>query len=281
MTKKSIIWLAIFVTLIALIGILFGAVFCLRNQNVKVVDGSALLVDKSEIIQTAGFKNGKSIFMIDKDKAISNIEAKYPHIKVVQIKTTGLLSIEISVRTRHEMYYTEANEKYYVLDEDLKVLNIIEETTSESEPTNLTKIVAGEISISTTTEVCDFVGTNHQRLVAYDLFVAMNTVVTKTDGETETYLDREDIKSMLKTVDFEEFDTFNKLIITTKYGVKLDIEKPENNLQNKINICFSTIETFLASTETENKEQSGTIKIYYNLNNEMQCIYIPQTEVNE
>lgn len=279
MTKKSIIWLAIFATLIALIGILFGAVFCLRNQSVKVVDGSTLLVESNEIINTAGLKNGKSIFILDKETAINNIEKKYPHIKVVHIKTIGLRSIEICVRTRHEMYYAEANEKYYVLDEDLKVLDIIEETSSESEPTNLTKIATGDLNIPSTTEICDFIGSEHQRQVAYDLFVAMNTVVTKMDGENEVYLTREDICNTVKTLEFENFNSFNKIIITTSHGVVLDIEKPESNLQSKINVCFSTIEQFIE--DANDKEKGGTIKIYYNLNNEMCCVYIPETIGNE
>lgn len=277
MTKRSIFGLLIFIALIALTGIMFGAVFCLRNQNVKVIDGSTIVVDSSEIIKTAGLKNGQSIFMIDKDKAINNIEKAYPHIKVIQIKTIGLRSIQICVRSRHEMYYTEVNEKFYVLDEDLKVLNIIEEETSE--PTNLTKIATGELNISTEAEICDFVGTNHQRNVAYDLFVAMNTVVTKNNGGNEEYLTRQDICDLLKTIEFEEFESFNKVIITTKYGVKLDIENPESNLRNKINICFSTIEQFVLIAN--NKEKSGTIKIYYDLNNEMQCVYIPETLASE
>ena len=273
MTKKSIIWLAIFAILMALTGIMFGAVFCLRNQSVKVIDGSSLLIDKSEIISTAGLQNGNSIFMLDKETAINNVEARYPHLKVVQIKTIGLRSIEIRVRRRHEMYYAQANEKYYVLDEDLKVLNIIEEISSESEPTNLTKIETGEIEIDSTTKICDFVGTVHQRKVAYELFVAMNTAVTKIDGENEVYLTRDDIKEMLVNVDLETYETFDKLIIKTKHGVMLDIENPQSNLQTKINICFSTIEEFI--NKANDKEKSGTIKIYYNLENEMQCVYIP------
>ncbi|MBQ9795850.1 MAG: FtsQ-type POTRA domain-containing protein [Clostridia bacterium] len=274
MKKGGIISLSIITILVVLTGILFGAVFCLRNQTVKAVGETAIEISKDELINTAGIKKGKSIFMIDKEKAIKNIENKYPYIKVIQIKTTNLTSIEICVRARHDMFYTLENENYYIFDEDLKILNIIGH--DEAKPTNLIKIETGSLKISSTAKLCDFVGTKEQKSSIYNLFVAMNTVVTKQDGESELYLTREDIKSVLTNVEFKSFDTFNKLIISTGYGVVLDIENPENNLQNKINICFSTIKQFIQ--EENNKEKSGTIKIYYDLNNAMQCIYIPAAE---
>ena len=172
MTKKGLRALIIFLFLATTIAVLFGAVFCLKNQSVKVVDGSTLTVDDNEIILTADFKRGESIFLIDKNKAIDNIESKYPHLKVVQIKTTGITSIEICVRTRYEMYYTQANEKYYIFDEDLKVLEIIEEISNENEPKHLTKIEIGKLEISTSTKVCDFVGTKKQQNIVYDSFQA-------------------------------------------------------------------------------------------------------------
>lgn len=275
MSKKGIISLSILVIVIALIGVLFGAVFCLRTQNVSVLGDSPVAATKEEIISTAGLKNGKSIFMLDKDTAIQNIEKTYPTIKVVQIKTTSVTTIEICVRARHEMYYTEYNDNFYILDEDLKVLEIIDTSLSEEtdEPTHLTHIENGVLNISASTKQCDFVGTSYQQSVAYNLYTAMITTVTKQEGEgeqaTEVYLTREDVCEMIRDVQFESYKTFNKIIITTKYGVKLDIENPSENLQNKINICFSTIK------QLNGREQNGTIKIYYDLENVMQCIYIP------
>lgn len=273
MTKKGIIISSIILSVVILASILFGAVFCLRKQTVKVVDGSTLSVKATQIIETANLKKGKSIFMLDKNKAIKNIEAKYPHIKVVQIKTTSITSIEICVRARHEMYYTQANEKYYIFDEELKVLEIIDEISSESEPTHLTKIAESDLKISESTKICDFVGTEEQRKITDGLFTAMYTSVTKPEEANATYLTRTDICDINKEIEFEEFESFNKIIITTKYGVKLDIENPTNNIETKINICFSTIKHFM--TEQNNKEKSGTIKIYSNLNGELVSVYIP------
>ena len=286
MTKKSVIWLSIILFIVVLTGILFGFVFCLRNQTVKILGDSPILPTKEKILETANLKNGSSIFMLDKETATHNIETTYPYIKVIQIKTTNLTSVEIVVRARHQMYYAEFNDNYYIIDEDLKVLtiNMPEESIPAVEPTDLTKIEKDVLNISTNTKAGDFVGTAYQSQVAYDLYNAMINAVTKienegTEEEKEVYFTRDDVKDMLRLVEFEEFNTFNKIIITTKHGVKLDIENPTSELTKKINICFSTIEGFLSSEEPETKQkaESGTIKIYYDLNGEQKIIYIAET----
>ena len=286
MTKRSIIGISIFLFLIVTIGVLFGAVFCLRTQNVKIVGDSPILPTKEKIIEIANFKKGKSIFMLDKETATNNIEMAYPYVKVIQIKTTSISSIDIIVRARHEMYYTEFNESYYILDEDLKVLKInspIEDTPAEMP--NLVHIEDGALNITTETKICDFVGNEYQTTVAYELYNSMINTVTKVEGDGEdakkVYLNRDDVVDMIKYVNFENFQTFNKIIITTKHGVKLDIEAPNKELQNKINICFSTIDFFLNSEKAETKEKAtkGTIKIHYDLQGNQKCAYIPEDDL--
>lgn len=275
MTKKSIITLSIILAVIALIGVLFGAVFCLRKQNVIFLDNSSISVSGDEIISTAELKKGQSIFMIDKDSAISKIESTYAKIKVVQIKTVSLFEINICVRARHEMYYTEYGNKYYILDEELKVLDITEDSNQAS---NLTHIEAGALNIDSLTLVCDFVGDSYQRDVAYNLFVAMNTSVTKEGTNGEEYLTRGDIRELLENIKFEKFDTFNKIVITTNYGVKLDIESPQKDMSVKIYNCFKVINGFIKNENPQENEKAkkGTIRIFYNLQNEMKCVYISE-----
>lgn len=270
MTKKGYIALGIFIVIIALFGVLFGAVFCLRTQNVTFLDGEMLSVNKKEIVSIANFKNGESIFLLDKEAAINKIEKKYPEIKVVHIKTTGVTSINIMLRRREKMFYTEYLDNYYIVDEDLKVLEILEKVEEPmNKPTDLIFINSENLEIDENTKLATFVGSSKQQNIISNLYKSMLTVVVNEEG---FYLEREDVKDMIKSVHFEEFKTFDKIIIETKYGVKLDIENPSKNLQNKINTCFSTIKTFIL--EANNKEKQGTIKIYYDIDNNQKCVYI-------
>ena len=275
MSKKAFISLSIFVMLIVLIGVLFGTVFVLRTQTVVVVGDSPVAISKEDIISSAGLENGKAIFMLDKDAAAANIEAKHADVKVVQIKTVSISEIEILIRARHKMFYATFNNKNYILDEDLKVLDIKNELSDEDQ--NLTKIEDENLEINQSTLKCDFVGAVWQREASQNLYTALlNNVKTKNEEETE-YYSRMDFAGIFKTVKFEEFETFNKIIITTDYGVKFDIENPNKDLTNKLNICLTAMNRFVAD-ESDNREDSGTIKIYFDLNGEQQSVYINENQ---
>lgn len=277
MTKKGVIWLSILLGLLVLTGVLFGAVFCLRTQNVTILGDGKIGYSKEAIIKTAGIENGKSIFLIDKDNAIKRIEETYPDIKVVQIKTTSITEIDIQIRLRHEMFYHKIEKNYYILDEDLKVLRITnEDDVGFVEPTDLIKIDDGLKKISISTKICDFVGTITQQNATRNLYIAMVSAVTKTDGTNTVYFNREDVRSAIKIIKFEEFDTFNKILIETNEGVILDIEAPETDMTHKINVCYATIKKFVE--EGNDKEKSGTIRIYYDTNGNQKNVYIPANQ---
>lgn len=280
MRKGSVIALSIIALLLVTAGVLFGAVFCLRSQSVKVVGDSPITISKEDIISTAGLKKGQSIFLIDKEKALNNIEAKFPYVKVIQIKTTSLTEIEFVVRARHKMFYAEDDTKYYIMDEELKVVDIAEKS-GEVVPEEISKLIhINNFDIDSSTFVCDFIGSDEQRKATYELYNAMINSVKKGEGEDVAYIDREDVKTEIREVEFNSFKTFNTITITTKYGVKLNIENPQNEMSNKVNLCYIAINQYLSSEEVEQQEKAtkGTIKIYYDIENTQKIIYIPEKE---
>ena len=281
MSKRTLVTLIIFLILGVLTGIMFGTVFCLRSQTVTVLGETPVDISKEEIISAAGIKNSQSIFMIDKEKAIANIEAKHAKIKVVQIKTISVTEIEIRVRARHEMFYTEYNKNFYVMDEELKVLNIVAESEEggvSNKPTNLIEIPATNLNINASTLKCDFVGGSAQNAI-YELYHAIiNNVKNVEDGKNVFY-SRADVVDVVKKVELVQFSSFTKILIKTKYGVMLDIENPNENMTEKMNICFSAIKHL--QEEGKQREQSGTIKIYYKLDNTQVNVYIPENNQGE
>lgn len=270
MTKKSkIITISIVLSILALILILFGAVFCLYKQDVVFIGDRSSTIDitNEEIIESAGLKKGRPIFSLDKETAMNNIERTYPYLKVIQINTVSAIRIEISVRERYEMYYTysDSTKKYYVLDEELKVLRI-----SNIEPIGITKLessILGEdmldiLGITSNTIVSDFLSTENYRGITYELFVSMYNTVMIDDAGTDRYVDREDIKSLITKLQFAKGytleETYDRVILNLSNGFIVDIGKPQENFQDKVNICFSALDTLI-----ENGETSGTIKYTY------------------
>lgn len=270
MTKKAkIITISIVLSILALILILFGAVFCLYKQDVVFIGDRTSTIDitNEEIIESAGLKKGRPIFSLDKETAMNNIERTYPYLKVIQINTVSAIRIEISVRERYEMYYTysDSTKKYYVLDEELKVLRI-----SNIEPIGITKLessILGEdmldiLGITSNTIVSDFLSTENYRGITYELFVSMYNTVMIDDAGTDRYVDREDIKSLITKLQFAKGytleETYDRVILNLSNGFIVDIGKPQENFQDKVNICFSALDTLI-----ENGETSGTIKYTY------------------
>lgn len=287
MTKKAkIITITIVLSILALILILFGAVFCLYRQDVVFIGerNNTVSITDEQIVNTAGFKKGRSIFSLDKNRAISNIERKYPYLKVVQIKTVSAIRIEINVRERYEMYYAynDTNQTYYVLDEELKVLRI-----SDVEPTGITKIevsLLGEnnsdvLGITGNTIVSDFLSNENYRSITYNLFVSMYNTVMIPNGDTNRYVNRDDIKELVTNVQFAKgytlLESYDRVVITTSTGFVIDIGKPQDNLEYKVNLCFSAIDDLKLQGESK-----GTIKYTYLENGDERISFIRDNDVD-
>lgn len=260
MTKKQIITISLLTGLLALIIILFSAVFCLRNQYVSWIVSDeqrtsyTTTISNQDIKNAAGLKNGSGIFTINKNNAIDKLESTYPYLKVIQIKTESLVSIKFVLRERIAMYYTTFDSKYYIMDEDLKVLEI--ETLV---PTDLTEIKQDILNVTQNTKKCDFLGDDFYKDTLYNLFISVYEAVKIEDN----YLTRAEISELITYVDFDMEYTLKgsyKIIeLTTKYGIKVSIGKPTNDLKYKINVCFSYIEQELSDEE----KTSGEVRCYY------------------
>ncbi len=254
MTKAKIVLISLLVSILALMAILFGVVFRVKKQVVKAAgeDKEYCLSISKEIQKSAGIKKNSPIFMLNKEKAITKIEKAHHYIKVVQIKTISPIKIEIKVRKRFEMFYIESNNKYYILDEDLKVLKITDIKPS------LIQLNIPKLSITSDTEEGEFVGTKQSRKTIYNLFIALYE---------DALMDREQIKSFISNINFETgYATtgeakFNRIILQTNMGVKMDIYKPEQNLKDKINKCFSL---YNDDEFTEEFKTEGRIKVFLN-----------------
>lgn len=275
--KKKIISISIISAILITIGLLFGVVFCLRGQAVIIVGDSPIGVTKEEIISTAGLKNGKSIFFLNKDKATENIEKKYPYIKVVQIKTSSIQNIEIVVRKRFETYYyerslTETSSAYYILDEELKVLNITDE-----KPLNLMQIDNSTNMCNSDTLVSDFVGSELQKTALKNLYIGMYSAVRVGEGDDEHYVEREEMSSIVKSISFDKGYSLTReydiLVLNTVEGAIIKIWDPTNEATRKINIGFSALKNVAVDKVT------GIISVGYDLNNKETVIYDTQTPV--
>ena len=261
MSKGKIILLSIIVLIIVLITVLFSAVFRLKKQTVKA--SADVTYSSEEIVKAAELKRGQSIFMIDKESAINKIEAKFADLKVIQIKTTSLTEIEIKVRKRYPAYYIKNLGSFYVLDQDLKVLNVVADSETEqiANIESLVKIATKPLNLNVETKVADFLGSESEQNMSYNLFSAVySTKIPTTITGAQAYTE---FCNLIQEIAFDigytaNGQAYDRLIVKTKQGMSFDIGQATNDLTRKINLCFTAME----SEEILDKT-IGTITISY------------------
>ena len=294
MNKKKIaiiISSSILIAIVLILAILFGAVFRVRQQVVVFSnDYDWLASSESRIVTASGLKNGTSIFGVDKEKITQNIEATYPYVRVTQIRIKNATTIEYRINRRFETFYVADSGKFYVLDEYLKVLDILPNENRSDEPTNLIKINSTELGITGNTQVCDFIGNDFYQNVIKNTYISMCKTVYKMDEEGNVvmdehnypiYLERADVCNLITDISFgidhTLSSTYERLILTTKYGVKIDIGKPQTDLQDKINACFATIPVLEKDKYANTTIYKGTIQYNYDKDANPHIVYIAET----
>ncbi len=268
MKKFKIITLSIFLLLVITIALLFGFVFRLRQIDIvgDLPDG----VTAEQVKSNCRLKYGESIFMLDKDSSTNKLEKLYPYIKIEQIKTVSVLKVEIIVSTRQPLFETHYANNYLVLDKQLKVLSIAEESQ------NLINIDSKLLNISVNTVAGESVDKQNLSLVTNNLYYSLLNTVKIEDN----YVEYNDILTLITDVKLDtgytKTERYTRLILKTSYGVTVDIGKPEQDLQNKINLCFGAI----GGLSPEEKA-SGTIKYYYLSDGTATCGYFSADQTAE
>ena len=138
--KTMIISSSIIVGVLALIILLSFTVFVVKNVRVDIRSSTQnFTVSEEEIIESSGIKNNSCVFFQKKSKNISKLEKKYPYIKVVNIETAFPSKIILHIVERSEVYCFEYKGKFLICDNELKVLRIEDEFSSEQDNAILVK----------------------------------------------------------------------------------------------------------------------------------------------
>ncbi len=170
---KLIILLSIFIFIIGVILILMWTVFALSSVSVDfryAVDDSETL--QTEIINSAEFDYGQSVFFASKSKYIAKIESTFADIKVINIETIFPNSFVIHVAKRVAYYSLQVGDEFYSLDNDFKVLS----KSSENDES----LIALDISLyeNSTINVCDFLSLDNDYYVLYSTLLASNVTLS-------------------------------------------------------------------------------------------------------
>ena len=126
---------------------------------------------------------------------------------------------------------------------------------------NLVQIKTKPQGINVETKVADFLGSENEQNMAYNLFSAVySTKIATTITGVQAYTE---FCNLIKEISFDvgytaNGQTYDRLIVKTKQGMSFDTGKATNDLTRKINLCFTAMESEEIADKT-----IGTITISY------------------
>ncbi len=127
--RKRLIILTSLISVVLLIVILSSTLFTLKTVDVEFRTANNKYLNETQIdqiVSSGQFPMKKNIFFANLDKSINLIEKNNPYVKVINIerKFPSSATINIVERAPAVKVYKSANQ-CYILDEELKILNIV------------------------------------------------------------------------------------------------------------------------------------------------------------
>ena len=264
MTKKKIALIVVASVLGALIVlgiILFFTTFSLKTLDVEfettnhVYDEAVL---SEQISQNCEVDFKKSVFLMDKQKTMSSIEKTFPDLKVINIETKFPASVTVHVALRQQLFAFEKDGKFFVTDEELKVLEIKDDFVSTKNNAILVECLTPkneEIQLCDVLEFDNFDGGH---------FKNINLALFKNNRNKLESMAYFKTISFQKRVNPESFEEETTLVLKSHIDFVYEIFDFESRLETKLNKLFAcdvTIEDFDRS--------DFTLLIYENANGEI------------
>lgn len=211
------------------------AVFC-KIDKIEVVGKSQY--SNEEIISASKIELGTNLFLVKKDLVSENIETKLPYVTNVKVSYKLPTQIKIEVSTASAKYSIKQNDKYILLDENFKVLEV---NASEDKAT-------GKVLIS---------GSTPKNLLAGNSF----EVETQEQLESLNLITQAIKKDSLK--DVTEINISNKYELSVTYNNRITIILgTEYNLEDKLNHASLICNNNLQESDEGTLDVSTTDKRY-------------------
>lgn len=251
-TKILIITISTIVGLVGLFVLLSFTAFSLKEVTVDIRTSldERFVATQEEIIESGGFSYGSPVFFQSKKKYKERIENKYPYIKVINMEIVFPSQLIIHIAERQEVYAIEG-QKYYICDEDLKVLRIEDEFISEN---NNAILVSGVEIKNESVKVCDTLKLKNFKDL-YSLLYGYNRPL----GEQQSLIERVDFaKELDEKINIVELNANIKMFNGQVYKIK----NVEYGLKYKCKLfldVYSQIYTFIGKELEISGEEGKTI----------------------
>ncbi len=252
MRKNTKIAIAVIVlAVLTLIIVLSSTVFAVASARLiwyNQPTGTLATINNENILDSSGVA-GNSVFLLDRDEAIQNLEERYPRLRVIDIEICWPNIMTVHAIERQEVYAVAMPSGYAITDEYLRVLD----TVSSFSSTNINPVILNLPSLETDYKKGDTIPHDYFRtfIELYNAFIALGRDLT-------------DMRAMCASIDY----TNAKLTIATHFGVTIILDNPTQNTQAKMRMAIATLDKL--GTEDYGH---GTIVVLVNDENELIADY--------
>ncbi len=213
MNKRLIIIFAC-IAIFVLTLVVGAVVFSVSDVNILLQSEENVSFDKAKILETSGIKKGQSVFTINSEKASADIEKQFPKLKVVKIERVFPNKVRIHLDTRTAIFKINYNDKYAILDRELKIIDI-----------------TNNLDVYSQIDLVNITGyTLNQEQHKLGDFVNDNTIDIKALKEVITKLEVKGVVNEKISATFESFEfvTNEKLKMKTALGITFVIKTQAN-----------------------------------------------------
>lgn len=256
MNRRLILLLGLFGFVVFII-VLSSAVFSLKTTELNFLSTTHQLNDNESILNSAQFEYGQSIFFINRDSYIENLEQNNPYLKVVSLEVVFPNKLIVHAVERNEMYaFKLSNNTYAITDDELKVLAI--KPTFVNSTDNAVQVFLYNENIPLANAVLG------QTIVLNGANIELLKSFSKNSREWENNLAnlRANIKQI--TLNYEQANTLN---IEMRQGVHIIIVKANEFLSDKLQMGYSVYDS------NEIDRTTGIILIIKQQNEEIVAMY--------
>ena len=129
--KKRLIILSVVAGVLVFLILLSSAIFRIKGVSVEYQTTLTLLSkqDLNVMVENADLPMGKNIFFSSLDDNMAKMEKANPYVKINGIERKFPNSLVVLVSERVPVVQVKYNDCYYILDSELKVLNVVPEAS--------------------------------------------------------------------------------------------------------------------------------------------------------
>lgn len=261
---KRVLALIIIFAIIAITLILCATVFLLRNVEVGYsAVGEDAVVSKEEIIAASGLKPNKNVLFINEKQIVSNVQQKYPQVKVINVERVFPNKVIIYVTVRVPILAVSVGDEFALIDREMFVTDIVSsDELIQKQNAYGYEFIRVNFSLPSEKAVQ---GKQIAADVSKELCVVQNVIA----GYENLELLNQNLRSFVESVKVVENDgsvySDGEYIALIKTSTGVEIRLPSVNLGKLISLSYDWYNNLIDSSNAEDvfKLNSGFV-IYKN-----------------